>query len=53
MAIKYFKELAINKKLRNLMGHNSFKRRRKFFSKQKIISKYENLHSKVLMEMYF
>ena len=51
--IKYLRELALNEKLRNLMGHNSFKRQRKFFSKQKMISKYENLYTNVLMDLKF
>ena len=51
IATKYLRELAVNEKLRNLMGYNSFKRQRKFFSKQKMISKYENLYNKILLEM--
>ena len=51
IAIKYLRELALNEKLRNLMGHNSFKRQRKFFSKQKMISMYENLYTNVLMDL--
>ncbi len=50
IAIKYLKELALNEKLRNLMGYNSFKRQREFFSKKIMISKYENLYTKVYKE---
>ena len=43
-AIKYLKKLALDKSLRNFMGHNSFKRQREFFSKEKMLSKYEKLY---------
>ena len=40
IAVKYLKILALDESLRNLMGYNSFKIQREFFSKEKMLSKY-------------
>ena len=44
IAVKYLKKLALDESLRNFMGYNSFKKQREFFSKKKMLSKYEKLY---------
>ncbi|WP_288255658.1 glycosyltransferase [uncultured Prochlorococcus sp.] len=51
IAVKYIKKLAKDEELRYSMGYNSFKRQRKFFSKEKMILKYENLYKRIYQEI--
>ena len=50
IAVKYLRKLALDQSLRNLMGYNSFKKQREFFSKKKMILKYQNLYENILQK---
>ncbi len=47
MAAKYLKKIAYDEQHRINLGYNSFKRQRNFFSKSKMVIKYQNLFNKV------
>ena len=51
IAVKYIKKLAKDVELRNSIGYNSFKRLRKFFSKEKMILKYKYLYKRIYQEI--
>lgn len=49
MAIKFIKLLADDKRKRNVIGNNAFKRQRQLFSINKMLKSYEKLYEKLLI----